>query len=1068
MRHGHSFLAALLLCCATAGQASEGELVGYLPFATVAPQDIAYDGDDASYWVTAFLDNTIYHYGAGLKEELGRLVAPLGANRYLTGIAFNSIDHTLLVVDAINTKIVEISRDGAPTGREIDPELKPVVNPNAIPTMRGLAFDRHGDGGFGSVYIVEALGTLIYEVGLDGRLLRYFNHPDDPDGFPGKGRSAPTSDIDVIYDGDNLEGFYVTGGQGRVSSLRRLDADGNYTGITISLEDAGGNVSGVIRRPFENPETGELSDSYVCVVESNARFAILEGGEPTFKEVLGFTCEASDDEVELSWVNPQVYDGIEIRDGCDVLALLPGDATQWRTFFEVPGVHRVSLRAFQGEWSSQPPTCTVVVGGGEVLSSAPVAGDPPEDMLPLDIATDGQGLILVSTNTYSGGRLNAKILIFDLNLSPLGSMTIGDALAGPEDYVSGIAYSRQGTDEFIYLFNASTSTVGVLDSVGAVITTFKANLPNLEKDPEAEPYLGFVVGMTYDADGAGGQGSLWLAESERGWIYEIDFAGNVVADFPHPYRAVELPPADSPYTIPMSGISEVLGNKDQLYLSGGALRDVRQPHIFRVDKKTGNVIPGSVIPTDGINIASTNYFFLLEHLLKEGKPRLMVVTLAGSDSRLLEVRPDLPPVPPPTFLEARQPNYVDAALLRFVNNGPYDKLEVRRDCEKIAEIPGDSASYLDEDVSAGLHEYSVRAVKGASVSEWVEASVRIGPGAVLQKAFLWPARSPQQLAQDPVEGSYAVVVNYSGDERKLYQYDRNFEYIATRQTVVQAPWQIAAVAVRVRPDGERELNYITWKQPVAIGDVASQQFFLVKESWSGDFLGETEISPPRPTNGFVTFPTGLTWDAGTDTFYYLERNSKTFVQMAPDGKNIRTFPHPAPPFQNFVFNLGADVVPERGTIFMTGAEKYDHRITKVREMTLQGAITGVEVPFDGVPNSITGIAVSGPDLIAVGSYSFSEIFRIKAFPELPPPFIRGDSDRNGIVELTDAVATLGHLFKGEAPPPCLDGADADDSSVINITDAIVTLLRLFVSGPPLPPPYPEPGLDPTVDGLPCP
>ncbi|MGQ9591896.1 MAG: Ig-like domain-containing protein [Planctomycetota bacterium] len=82
-------------------------------------------------------------------------------------------------------------------------------------------------------------------------------------------------------------------------------------------------------------------------------------------------------------------------------------------------------------------------------------------------------------------------------------------------------------------------------------------------------------------------------------------------------------------------------------------------------------------------------------------------------------------------------------------------------------------------------------------------------------------------------------------------------------------------------------------------------------------------------------------------------------------------------------------------------------------------------------------------------------------------FVRGDADRTGTVNLSDAVFVLDHLFRGGAPPECPDAADADDDGAVRLTDAVYILEHLFRSGSPPPPPYPEPGTDPTADSLGC-
>jgi len=87
-------------------------------------------------------------------------------------------------------------------------------------------------------------------------------------------------------------------------------------------------------------------------------------------------------------------------------------------------------------------------------------------------------------------------------------------------------------------------------------------------------------------------------------------------------------------------------------------------------------------------------------------------------------------------------------------------------------------------------------------------------------------------------------------------------------------------------------------------------------------------------------------------------------------------------------------------------------------------------------------------------------------------FRRGDSDADGVLNLTDPIHTLGYLFQGSPEEvPCEDAADANDDGLVNITDPVGTLFFLFLGGPALPPPSGEApsdcGRDPTADDLEC-
>lgn len=81
-------------------------------------------------------------------------------------------------------------------------------------------------------------------------------------------------------------------------------------------------------------------------------------------------------------------------------------------------------------------------------------------------------------------------------------------------------------------------------------------------------------------------------------------------------------------------------------------------------------------------------------------------------------------------------------------------------------------------------------------------------------------------------------------------------------------------------------------------------------------------------------------------------------------------------------------------------------------------------------------------------------------------FVRGDSNGDSSLDVSDAVNVLVRLFAGDAAFPCADASDANDDGAVNIADAVRILSLLFQGGPELP----EPalcGVDPTGDALEC-
>lgn len=81
-------------------------------------------------------------------------------------------------------------------------------------------------------------------------------------------------------------------------------------------------------------------------------------------------------------------------------------------------------------------------------------------------------------------------------------------------------------------------------------------------------------------------------------------------------------------------------------------------------------------------------------------------------------------------------------------------------------------------------------------------------------------------------------------------------------------------------------------------------------------------------------------------------------------------------------------------------------------------------------------------------------------------FLRGDANRDGVLNLVDAIRILGYLFSAE-PADCLDALDVNDSGAINLVDPIALLGYLFSGGPAPAHPFPASGHDLTPDPLGC-
>ncbi|HAK94028.1 MAG TPA: hypothetical protein DCM87_03210 [Planctomycetes bacterium] len=81
------------------------------------------------------------------------------------------------------------------------------------------------------------------------------------------------------------------------------------------------------------------------------------------------------------------------------------------------------------------------------------------------------------------------------------------------------------------------------------------------------------------------------------------------------------------------------------------------------------------------------------------------------------------------------------------------------------------------------------------------------------------------------------------------------------------------------------------------------------------------------------------------------------------------------------------------------------------------------------------------------------------------PFVRGNSNGDGRVDIADGVFIFYYLFRGGRAPVPLDAADVNDDGAVDSSDGVYIVYHQFLNGPPPPPPFPLAGLDPTSDNL---
>jgi hypothetical protein len=188
------------------------------------------------------------------------------------------------------------------------------------------------------------------------------------------------------------------------------------------------------------------------------------------------------------------------------------------------------------------------------------------------------------------------------------------------------------------------------------------------------------------------------------------------------------------------------------------------------------------------------------------------------------------------------------------------------------------------------------------------------------------------------------------------------------------------------------------------------------------------------------------------------------------------------------FLLGRGEIPEAGLpedprVFLVpgGPDRFERPAT-VDLTDLRGA--GMRI--DGPPHGfLEPTPASAGDLNGDGLKDFalfeSELFFDEDVPDeqtvyvlygIPGPaagrpFLRGDANADGRIDLADAAFALAYLFAGGATPVCEDALDANDDGGLNLTDFVYLVVYLFNGGGEPPPPFATAGKDPSEDGLTC-
>jgi hypothetical protein len=235
---------------------------------------------------------------------------------------------------------------------------------------------------------------------------------------------------------------------------------------------------------------------------------------------------------------------------------------------------------------------------------------------------------------------------------------------------------------------------------------------------------------------------------------------------------------------------------------------------------------------------------------------------------------------------------------------------------------------------------------------------------------------------------------------------------------------------------------------------AHGNFIEVTESGSEVWHYVNPVGPGGPYNQGASIPTSPV--AGDNTVFRAQRYSSTSPQLS--GRDLT----PAGPVENYPvlgdfdssgniatldFNCFASVFTGPCSASPCADTIYNSAMAFYGDFDFDGDVDCAD--WESFHLAWTGPPTSAPDF---GSCIFTD-----------PLFLRGDANLDQAINVADVVTLLGYLFQGQSIG-CLQSCDTNDDESNDISDAIALLSFLFGSGVPLPPPYPDCGLDGTASG----
>ncbi len=397
------------------------------------------------------------------------------------------------------------------------------------------------------------------------------------------------------------------------------------------------------------------------------------------------------------------------------------------------------------------------------------------------------------------------------------------------------------------------------------------------------------------------------------------------------------------------------------------------------------------------------------------------------------------------------------ASLQWTNASGYDQVIVSRDGVQIAILSGTATSHLDVP-GPGVFLYEIAGASGAAVSETISCSLSVFPQPVTDLQCLQTGGTVI-LSWIEESGIDAVEIRKDGLLVATVPAGNGF-FIDTSAAVGPREYLVRAVAgALTSPDvscevivppgsvtqltcqsSEPETVFMNWNSPAGATTVRIER--------GGVVIAQLPIS----TTNFTDNPAPV----GIQVYLFIP--SVAGVDGATNTCAVDVQPSVPPPVASFSASSSSGVAPLTVEFTDTSTGIFSTWVWQFGD-GFSSSLQNPSHTYSNPGSFVVLLTVSGPG----GADSFGMTIEVSAFSS---PFVRGDGNGDGVIDISDPIQTLEYLF-GSGQSDCLAAIDFDDGGELDISDAIAQLDFIFSSGSPPQAPFPDCGVDPTPDSLGC-